>query len=139
MLNFGALAFLAVTAFEVPLKGSFWALAAGTLLYVGAATAIGLVISSFVRSQTAAVFGTAVLTILPAAQFSGLIDPVSSLEGAGAWIGRVYPTTHYLVISRGTFAKALGFGDLRDAFWPLLLAVPVLLGLAAALLRKQER
>ena len=53
-----------------------------------AATAFGLVISTFMRSQVAALFGTAVLTILPAVQFSGMIDPVSSLEGVGAVIGR---------------------------------------------------
>ena len=48
-----------------------------------AATAPGLVISTFMRSQTAALFGTALLTLLPAVQFSGMLDPVSSLEGAG--------------------------------------------------------
>src|SRR5690606_1825540 len=112
---------LAVTAFGVPLKGSVWALATGTLLYVGAATAMGLLVSTFMRSQIAALFGTAIFTLLPASQFSGLLDPVSSLEGAGAFIGRIYPTTHHLVISRGTFAKALGFGDLYGSFAPLAL------------------
>jgi ribosome-dependent ATPase len=95
--------------------------------------------STFVRSQVAALFGTAVLTILPAVQFSGMIDPVSSLEGAGALIGRIYPTTHFLTIARGTFSKALHFADLQASFVPLLIAVPVLVGLGTALLRKQER
>jgi len=138
MVNFVLLALLAVTAFGVPLKGSFLTLAAGTLLYVAAATALGLLISTFMRSQLAALFGTAVLTILPAVQFSGMMEPVSSLEGAGALIGKIYPTTHYLTISRGTFSKALHFADLRASFVPLLIAVPVLVGLSAALLRKQE-
>ncbi|MDY3555063.1 ribosome-associated ATPase/putative transporter RbbA [Gemmata sp. JC717] len=138
MLNFLLLALLAVTAFRVPFTGSFAALTAGAVLYVGCATALGALISVFMRSQVAAVFGTAVLTILPAVSFSGMIDPVSSLEGAGAWIGRVYPTAHFLTISRGTFSKALGFADLTDPFLALLVAFPVLVGLAAALLRKQE-
>jgi ribosome-dependent ATPase len=138
MLNFVLLALLAVTVFGVPLKGSFPALTAATLLYVTAATALGLLISSFMRSQIAAIFGTAVLTILPATQFCGMLDPVSSLEGAGAVIGRLYPTTYYLTISRGIFSKALGFSDLRGSFLPLLLAVPVLLLLSTVLLKKQE-
>lgn len=108
-------------------------------LYVGAATAIGLLISTFTRSQIAALFATALLSILPAVNFSGMIDPVSSLEGAGRVIGELYPTTHFLTIARGTFSKALGFADLRAAFVPLALAAPILLGLAAALLKKQER
>jgi ribosome-dependent ATPase len=139
MANFLMLAVLAVTLFGVPLTGSFSTLALATLLYVGAATAIGLLISSFMRSQIAAIFGTAVLTMLPAGQFSGIIDPVSSLQGAGAFIGHIFPTTHYLTISRGVFSKGLGFSDLEMSFVPLLLAIPVLLGLAAALLRKQGR
>ncbi|MGE3418398.1 MAG: ribosome-associated ATPase/putative transporter RbbA [Bradyrhizobium sp.] len=138
-LSFLLLTLLAVTVFGVPLKGSFLTLAVGALLYVGAATAVGLLISTFMRSQVAAIFGTAVLTILPAANFSGMIDPVSSLEGMGRLIGEVYPTTHFLTIARGTFSKALNFSDLHAAFLPLALAVPALIGLSAALLKKQER
>src|SRR3546814_3553885 len=69
---------------------------------------MGLLISTFMRSQIAAIFGTAVLTIVPAVQFSGLLDPVSSLEGAGAVIGKLFPTTYYLIVSRGPFSKEIG-------------------------------
>jgi ribosome-dependent ATPase len=138
MLNFLLLTALAVTVFGVPLTGSVAALAAGALLYLGCATAMGLLISTFVRSQIAAIFGTAVLTILPATQFSGMTDPVSSLQGVSALVGQVYPTTHFMTISRGAFSKELGFADLYQSFIPLLLALPVLLGLSVALLRKQE-
>ena len=139
MINFLLLTALAISLFGVPLKGSFMTLAGAAFLYVIAATAFGLLMSAFVRSQVAALFGTALLTILPAVQFSGLIDPVSSLEGVGALIGQIYPTTHFVTIARGTFSKGLGFMDLRDSFIPLLIAVPVLISLGAALLRKQER
>ncbi|MBN9120533.1 MAG: ribosome-associated ATPase/putative transporter RbbA [Planctomycetes bacterium] len=138
MLNFLLLTALAVTAFGVPLKGSFLTQTAGAFLYVTCATATGLLISTFMRSQVAAIFGTAVLTILPAASFSGMIEPVSSLEGAGALIGEVYPTSHFLTISRGTYSKALGLADLYRPFAALLVAVPALVGAAAALLKKQE-
>lgn len=139
MLNFLLLTALAVFVFKVPITGSFTALSTGALLYVCAATTLGMVISTFMRSQIAAIFGTAILTILPAVQFSGMLDPVSSLEGAGAAIGKIYPTTHFLTIARGTFSKALDFADLQASFIPLLLAVPILIGLGAVLLKKQER
>src|SRR5690606_24976622 len=139
MLNFLLLAFLAVTLFGVPLKGSFATLVTATLLYVTASTAIGLLISSFLPSQIAAIFGTALLSILPAVQFSGLINPVSSLEGLGAQIGHIYPTTHYLIIIRGVFSKALGFQELYQSFIPLAVALPVLLALCVILLKKQQR
>jgi ribosome-dependent ATPase len=138
MLNFLVMAALAVTVFGVPMTGSFFALATAALFYVISSTAMGLLISTFMRSQIAAIFGTAVLTILPATQFSGMIDPVSSLEGIGALIGHIYPTTHFLTISRGTFSKALDFADLQPALLSLVLAVPVLMGLCVVLLKKQE-
>ena len=82
-------------------------------------------------------FAMALLTMIPATQYSGLIDPVSSLQGAGAVIGRIYPTTYFVTIARGTFSKALGFADLWAELVPLLIAIPVLLVAGAALLRKQ--
>ena len=138
MLNFLLLALLAVVWFGVPLKGSVVALLTGALLYVIAATALGQLMSSFMKSQVAAVFGTAIITLIPAIEYSGFINPVSSLHGFEAVIGHIYPTSHFLTISRGTFAKALDFGDLRYSFLPLLIAIPVLIGLCAVLLKKQE-
>ena len=139
MVNFLLLFLLAVTLFGVPLKGGFLTLALGALLYVTCATAIGLLISIFMKSQIAAIFGTAVLSIVPAVQFSGMIDPVSSLQGVGWLIGQIYPTTHFLDISRGTFSKALYFNDLLGSFWPLAVTIPLLLGSSVFFLKKQER
>jgi ribosome-dependent ATPase len=136
--NFLLLTLVAATVLGVPLRGSFAALVVGAFLYVISATAMGQIMSSFVKSQVAAIFGTALVTLIPAMQYSGFITPVSALEGFGAFIGAIYPTTHFLTISRGTFAKALGFADLQSSFWPLLVAIPLLVGLAAALLKKQE-
>ncbi len=137
-ISFLMLTVQAVAIFGVPITGSFATLAAAAVLYVAAATGLGLLISTFMKSQIAAIFGTALLTMLPAVQFSGLLDPVSSLEGFGRFLGEIYPTTYFLIIARGTFSKALDFADLRTAFVPLLVAAPVLITLAAVLLRKQE-
>ena len=137
MLNFLLLAALAVFVFGVPITGSFPTLALAALLYVAIATGMGLLISTFMNSQIAAIFGTAILTLIPAVQYSGMVDPVSSLQGAGAFLGQIYPTAHFITIARGTFSKALQFADLWQAFIPLLIAVPVLLGLTAVLLKKQ--
>ncbi|KIN92370.1 ribosome-associated ATPase/putative transporter RbbA [Thauera sp. SWB20] len=139
MFNFALLFVLAVTLFQVPFKGSFLALATGALLYVTATTGLGLLASTLTNSQIAALAGTSIGTLLPAIQFSGLMDPVSALEGGGYWIGAIYPTTHFLTIASGTFSKALGFADLAGAFVPLALAIPVLTLLSALLLKKQAK
>jgi ribosome-dependent ATPase len=139
MFNFLVLSVLAVFLFGVPLKGSFPALAGAALLYVMASTAFGMLISTLVRSQVAALFGTLVLSMPPAMQFSGLVEPVSSLVGVGRVVGEIFPTTHFLTITRGTFSKGLAFADLQPSFVSLAVSVPVLIGLATLLLRKQER
>ena len=129
---------LAVTIFGVPVKGSFLTLAAGALLFVIFSTGVGLFASTFTRSQIAAMFVTIIGTMIPAIQFAGMLNPVSSLEGMGAFIGRIYPATYFMNISRGVFNKALGFSSLHASLWPLLLAVPLILGLSIILLKKQE-
>ncbi|HKE95143.1 MAG TPA: ABC transporter permease, partial [Povalibacter sp.] len=139
MLNFLLMVLLAVTVFGVPVTGSFLTLATAALLYCVIATGMGLLVSAVTRSQIAAMFFAMIGTMIPAMQFGGMIDPVSSLTGTGRVIGNIYPVSHMLTISRGVFNKALGFSDLSASFRPLLLAVPVVLGVAISLLRKQER
>jgi len=138
MINYFSLVLLAVFIFDVPLKGSLFALTSGALLYVIATTGMGLFMSSFTRTQIAAMFGTMIATILPAVGYSGLTDPVSSLEGGGAVIGNAYPTTYFLLISRGTFTKALGFSELSGFYLPLVVAIVVITLLCVLLLKKQE-
>lgn len=137
-LNFLLLLALAVFVFGVPVKGSLLALSAGALIYVILATGLGLLISAFTRSQVTALFFTALATLIPATQYGGIIDPVSSLEGMGRIIGEVFPTSHFVTISRGVFGKALDFGDLAGSFLPMLLLVPVLVALGSFFVRKQE-
>lgn len=120
MGSFLMLTALAVTVFGVTLTGSFATLAAGALLYVSAATAIGLVFSAFTRSRPAAMFGTAVLTILPAISFTGLVDPVSALQGFGRVIGEIYPgslhKSDFIVRLVRTLREHLYF---QPVFWSL--------------------
>ncbi|RZS35667.1 ribosome-dependent ATPase [Corticibacter populi] len=139
MLNFLLMSLLAVTIFGVPVTGNYWALLAAALIFSFAATGMGLLASSVTKSQIAAMFFAMIGTLIPATQFSGLTDPVTSLEGGGRLIGEIYPATHMITISRGVFNKALGFADLSGAFWPMLVSVPVIIGAAILLLRKQER
>jgi ribosome-dependent ATPase len=139
MVSFFILLALAVFAFGVSLKGSLLALIVGAFLYVVSATGYGLLISAFTRTQIAALFGTAIASLTPATQFCGLTDPVSSLEGAGRLIGQVFPMTYFLTITRGTFNKALGFGDLGVEFLALAAVIPVGFSVSLLLLRKQAR
>jgi len=139
MINFFLLCILAVFVFGVPHKGDFLLLTVAALFYVTAATGLGLLVSAFTRSQIAAIFATSLATIIPSSRFSGMIDPVSSLEGGARLVGEIFPATYFLTISRGTFSKALGFTELGSLLLPLALAIPVITLLAIVLLKKQKR
>jgi ribosome-dependent ATPase len=139
MANFGLMFLMALFVFHVPLKGSFPALLLGVLIYVTTMTAYGMLISAFTSTQIAALFGTAILTILPATQFAGMMTPVSSLAGEAQIMGRGFPMTYFVPISVGTFTKGLGFLDLATSLAALAVFIPVLTLLNVLLLRKQER
>jgi ribosome-dependent ATPase len=111
-LSFVSLVVLAVAVFGVVPKGSVVALAVSALVYVFAATAFGLLISAFVSTQVAAVFATTILTVIPAAHYSGFLYPASTLEGMALVMGYGFPALWFQIISLGVFAKGLGI----DAF-----------------------
>lgn len=138
MVNFLMMTLLAISVFDVPITGSFPLLMIAAFIYTISATGLGLFASTWTKSQIAALFFTLIGTLIPAIQFSGMINPVSSLQGAGRVVGSIYPTTYMLEISRGVFNKALAFADLQAAIWPLLLAIPCIMGMTLLLLRKQE-
>jgi ribosome-dependent ATPase len=139
LINFTILFAMSQFVFAVPLKGSFLALLLGVGLFVTAMTAYGMLISAFTNTQIAALFGTSILTVIPATQFSGMMTPVSSLAGAAQWIGRAFPMSYFIPISVGAFTKGLHFADLARNLAALALFVPVLTLINMALLRKQER
>ncbi len=139
MMNFFILAIMARVVFGVPIKGSFLMLTVCTLLYLVVTTGIGMVISTFTSSQVAAVFVTAILTILPTTQFSGLLQPVSTLEGRAQFIGSIWPTTYYMHSSVGAYTKGLGPDFLLQDLIFLACCIPILLAVSIASMRKQEK
>ena len=129
---------VAVTLFDVPVKGSLLTLYAALTIYCILSTGVGLIASSVTNSQIAVVFLTMVGTMLPATQMCGMIKPISPDDGITGLIGSYYPTTHMLLISRGVFNKALAFADLWHPFLIMLIEIPILLAIAIMLQRKQE-
>lgn len=138
MIGFFGLVALSAWLFDVPLKGSLALFAFATLLYVIVTTGIGMLMSAFAKTQIAALAGTAILTLLPTINFSGLKDPVSSLEGVGAVIGTYFPVTYYINISRGIFSKAVDFMGLYNDIIALAISIVVITLGSMLLLKKQE-
>jgi ribosome-dependent ATPase len=140
----GFIAFLMLTGLAAPVfgllpKGSLAALLLGGLLYVGAATSFGLLVSAFVRTQVAAIFAAAILCMIPTVNFSGLFYPTSTLEGSGRIFGMLFPASWFQTVSLGVFDKGLGFAHFLPQLAALAAFTLGFLGLARLLVRKQER
>ena len=139
MVNFAAMMLMIIYLFGVPLKGSFAGLAIGTLLMVSATTALGLLISCFVRSQLAAIFATAIITMIPAQTYSGFLYPLSTMEGGALIIGKTFPSSWYYTVSVGSFTKGLHTADLLHEYAAIAAFAATSLILACVLLKKQEK
>jgi len=108
------------------------------LLYVLSTCGFGQLVSTFTRTQVAAVFATTVLSIIPVVNFSGLLVPVSTLTGMGRAIGMMFPAAWFQPVSVGTFTKGLSYSDL---WFNLLMLAVFAVGffvLSLMFLRKQE-
>ncbi len=124
--------------FQVPIAGNILILGTGAVACAAAATSFGLVLSAFVRSQIAAIFASAIIVMIPTVNFSGMIYPISTLEG-GSWIiGRLFPALYFQNISVGIFDKGLGLAALWASHAALLGFYIGFLAIATFLLKKQE-
>ncbi len=139
MISYFGMVLLALLVFKVPIKGNFITLTLASFFYIFVTTGLGLLMSSFAKTQIAALAGTAIATLLPTIQFSGLREPVSSLEGIGAYVGDIFPVTYYINVSRGIFSKAVRFEDLYLEFTVLILSIFVIFILSMFALKKQEK
>jgi ribosome-dependent ATPase len=139
MVSYVTLVLAAIYVLDVPLKGSFLALSIGAFFYLCAVTALGLLISAFVGSQIAAIFGTAIICLIPAVNFSGLLYPVSTLTGSAYWAGMAFPASWFQLISLGCFTKGLGMNGVFSSCGALAGFAVAYLAATRLLVNKQER
>lgn len=138
MISFAVLVFLLVFVFDVPVTGNFTALVVGAILFATAATSLGLVISTFVSTQLAAIFASAIVVMIPSLNLSGMLYPVSTLEGAASVIGHAFPALYFQQIASGVFSKGLGFSSLYQSHLWLLVFCLGFWAIAVLSLSKQE-
>jgi ribosome-dependent ATPase len=139
LLSYVMLLLMALFLFRVPLTGGLGALTLGAVLFVFASTGLGLLMSTFMRTQIAAVFGTAIASTIPTILFSGMIVPVSSLTGPARVMGYGFPSAWFNHVSVGSFTKGLTLGDLWLDYLVLCGFGLGFFLLGLALLRTRER
>jgi ABC-2 type transport system permease protein len=130
VLGMTGLAFCLLAAkflFNVPFRGSVTVLAGVSMLYLVVALAIGLLISSAVKSQFVASQIALLVTFLPALMLSGFLFDLRSLPATVYLLTYMIPARYYVSLLQTIFLV----GDIWPVMWP---NVAVLAGMAAALL-----
>jgi ABC-2 type transport system permease protein len=122
--------------FRVPLIGSIALLYLGILLYLLSAVGIGVMISSFARTQQQALLG-AFLFVVPAAILSGFATPIENMPEAVQWVTYANPLRYFLVICRGVFLQDLTLAELWPELWPMALIGVLTMGIATWLFRRR--
>jgi ribosome-dependent ATPase len=137
-VSFVGLMVLAGLAFGVVVKGSMAGLALSAALYAFATTGLGILISVFVRTQIAAIIVTAIVSTVPAINFSGYLYPAAALDSTGRLIGMGFPSLWFQNVSLGTITKARDFAAFYPEYLVLFAFGAGYLAIASLLLRKQD-
>jgi ABC-2 type transport system permease protein len=135
LIEIGVVVAVAVFWFGVPVKGSIWLLFALSPTFMLTTLGLGLFISTISRNQQQAML-TAVFFILPQIILSGFVFPIENMPPPIQWLTYVVPLRYFLVIIRGLFLKAAGWGALWDETAALVVFGVVILGLSVLRFRK---
>lgn len=98
--------------FQVPMRGSLALLYLTALGFIGANLAIGLFLSTLVRTQAQAM-QMGFLFLLPNLLLSGFMFPREAMPLAAQWLGLALPLTYFLEVLRGILLKGVGL----EALW----------------------
>ena len=127
MIGFVLCLLAAKFLFFVPFRGSLIVLTAASMLYLLVALAIGLLISSAVKSQFVASQITLLVTFLPAVMLSGFLFDLRSMPAAVRMITYLLPARYYVTLLQTIFLA----GDI----WAVILPnAAVLAGMVIVLL-----
>ena len=122
--------------FQVPIRGSLWDVYAASLLLVVCNLGLGLMLSTFAKSQFQAM-QMAFFVFLPSMMLSGFMFPFSGMPQAVQRFAEIVPLTHFLRMIRGIMLRG---ADLRE-LWPEVAAMGAftVVVMAAAILRFRKR
>lgn len=97
--------------FHVPVRGSIVLLYLTALGFIGANLAIGLFLSTLVRTQAQAM-QMGFLFLLPNLLLSGFMFPREAMPEAAQWLSLALPLTYFLEVLRGILLKGVGIASL---------------------------
>jgi len=122
--------------FNVPILGSILDLYLAASVFIAANLALGLFISTIVKTQFQAIQITFFI-LLPSILISGFVFPFEGMPRAVQYLGEILPTTHFIRITRGIMLRDTPLGDMSQEL--LALGVFALVAMTAATIRFSKR
>lgn len=104
MFNAALILIVAITVFDVPMRGSLLILMLASLAFVCATVAIGTLISTIAENQQQATLG-GFLFLFPAIMLSGLMFPLENMPEIMKWVSYFDPLSHFLSLLRNIMLK----------------------------------
>lgn len=139
-ISFGELVLILLAArywFGVPLAGNVWLFIVASIPYVLGTVAFGLLVSTLVSSQLAAMLAVIFLTMMPAFIFTGFMYSLANMPPVLQTYSHIFPGRYYMAIIRGVFLRGVGPEVWGGQLGSLILYLLVLVTLASLRFRKK--
>ena len=121
---------LAVFVMGVPIRGSLGWLALVSVIFIIVALSLGLLISTLVDSQVAALLSSGIGLMMPTLVFSGLIFPLESMPLALRWIADIIPARWYISAMRKIMIQGVDVSCFATELGVLALMAAVLVAVS---------
>ena len=112
LINFSTVLCLAVFVLKVPIMGSLALLILLSVIFIFVSLALGLLISSMVDSQVAALLFSVMGLIFPVVMLSGLMFPIENMPLVLQGLAQVIPAKWYIAAARNIMIKGVGIGSI---------------------------
>ena len=112
IINYLTILVLGVFVLDVPVAGSLFLLTMLALLFIFVSLALGLLISSLVEKQIAALLGSVMGLMLPAVLLSGLMFPIENMPFILRAIAQVIPAKWFIMAAKDVMIKGLGISSI---------------------------
>jgi len=114
LINFATVLCLAVFVLEVPIAGSLALLILVSIIFIFVSLALGLLISSVVDSQIAALLFSVMGLIFPVVMLSGLMFPIENMPLVLQGLAQIIPAKWYIAAARNIMIKGVGIGSIMN-------------------------
>ncbi len=130
MINLFNVLLLAVFVLEVPIVGNIFLLVFISLLFIFVALALGILISTLVKTQLVALLASVMGLLMPVVMLSGLMFPIENMPLILQFVAQVIPAKWYIEAMRDVMIKGLGISSILKEVLVLALMALVLISIS---------